>query len=128
MYHYLFLITPFPWGWGRGGSCSPCSPPIRDINTICRMVPDSPYLLVSGPSCVYEGRRRLMQLFAATVRGNQLNAELSVWGFLAGSRQRLLQTVAQKVAQCIFYLFAQCISFNLLCCAFNLLHLGQCFC
>ena len=32
-----------------------------------------------------------LQIFAATVGGNQLNAELSGWGFVIGSRQRLLQ-------------------------------------
>ena len=31
-----------------------------------------------------------MQLFAVTVGGNQLNAELGGWGFLIGPRQRLL--------------------------------------
>ena len=39
----------------------------------------------------------LMQLFAATAGGIQLNAELSRWGFLIGLRQWLLQTVVQKV-------------------------------
>ena len=36
-----------------------------------------------------------VQAFAATVDGNQLNAGLSGWRFLIGSRQRSLQTVAQ---------------------------------
>ena len=35
---------------------------------------------------------------AATVGVNQLNIELSGWVFLIGSRQRLLQMVAQEVA------------------------------
>ena len=39
-----------------------------------------------------------MQLFKATVGGIQLNAQLSRCGFLIGSRQRLLQTVALIVA------------------------------
>ena len=42
-----------------------------------------------------------MQQFGATGCRNQLNAELSGWGFPIGSRQRLLQTVARKVASFI---------------------------
>ena len=40
----------------------------------------------------------IVQLFAATVCGNRLNAEFSGWGFLIGFRQQLLQAVPQKVA------------------------------
>ena len=39
-----------------------------------------------------------VRLYAATVDGNQLNAELIGWVFLIGSRQRLLQTVAECIA------------------------------
>ena len=42
-----------------------------------------------------------LRLFSAIVCGNQLNAELGVWGFLFGSRQRLLLKVAWKVAEWI---------------------------
>ena len=41
------------------------------------------------------------QMFAAIVSANQLNAEFSGFGFLIGSRQRLLQTVAPK--SCVVY-------------------------
>ena len=41
-----------------------------------------------------------VQLFAATIGGNESNAELSGWWFLIGSRQRLLQPIVSKVAQC----------------------------
>ena len=42
-----------------------------------------------------------VQLFAATVVGDQLNSESSGQRLLIGSRQRLHQTVAQKVPQFI---------------------------
>jgi len=40
-----------------------------------------------------------MQLFAATIGGNQLMAKLRGRGFLIGSRQLLLQTYTWKVAK-----------------------------
>ena len=41
------------------------------------------------------------KLIIATDDGNQLNVELSGWGFLIGLHQQLLQTVVRKVFQCI---------------------------
>ena len=43
-------------------------------------------------------------LCTATVGGCQWNAKLSGWGFSIGYRQRLLETVAWKVAQCLVVL------------------------
>ena len=42
-----------------------------------------------------------VQLFAIIVGEDQLNLELSEQGFLIGSRQWLLQTVARKIADCV---------------------------
>ena len=35
------------------------------------------------------------QIFATIIYGNKLNTDVSGWGFLIASRQRLLQTVEQ---------------------------------
>ena len=48
-----------------------------------------------------------MKLFAAAVDRNQLNAFWGELEFLIGSHQRLRETVARKVAQCLVTLREQ---------------------
>ena len=54
-------------------------------------------LVVLGPMYTTQ---LYVQLFAVTVGANQLNAMLSGWRFLIGSRQRLLQPFVRKVVSC----------------------------
>ena len=61
------------------------------------------FYFIKGLSAIFGQLRaqyttqHFVQLFSATVGGTQLKAELSVWGFLIGSHQQLLQTVARCV-------------------------------